>query len=241
MRKDQALRRRSLLGAALLAIGWPALAAGTPTVNLRIELRWRQEPGPAVAPGTVIVRSDGRRVDSHGPGQVWRSAPAPADPLSPEGTLPVVTVRNGTQARVALTRWRPVTSTEWRWRTDSGTTATSAAQASGQAELRGRSDWQPDTAQLTLQPRWAGGQQPVNLFYGLRLPQALDGDVAEAPPRVLEGEGELLLPLGRWTPLGQWAASPPVGRHGDVVTSTRDVGGAGTAELRWLEVRITRP
>ena len=39
MKKDQALRRRSLLGAGLLAIGWPALAAGTPAVNLRIELQ----------------------------------------------------------------------------------------------------------------------------------------------------------------------------------------------------------
>lgn len=240
MRKDQALRRRCLLGGLLLAVGLPVAGAGGPAVNLRIELRWRQEPGPAVAPGTVIVRSDGSRVDPHGPGQVWRSAPAPADPLSPEGNLPVLTVRNGAQARVALTRWRPVTSTEWRWRTDSGS-ATSAAQATGRAELRGHSDWQPDTAQLTLQPRWAGGRQPVSLAYGLSLPQALDGDAAEAPPRVLEGDGELLLPLGRWTPLGQWAASPPTGRHGDVITRTRDAGGAGTAELRWLEVRITRP
>lgn len=221
-----------------------AVQAAPPAVNLRIELRWRQEPAAEGPPGTVIVRSDGSRVDPRGPGQVWRTAPAPGEDLSPGGRLPLLTVRNGAAVRVALTHWRPQSDTEWRWRSDVTTpaaVAASGAQGRGQAELRGQGGWQADTASLSLQPSWPGGRQPVNLRYSLSLPQVTGGATAEGPAAVMEGAGELLLPLGRWTPLGQWAPTVATGRRGDVTYSTRDAESTAESGGRWLEVRVTQP
>lgn len=221
-----------------------AAQAAPPTVNLRIELRWRQEPVAAAAPGTVIVRSDGSRVDPHGPGQVWRTNPAETDDLAPGGRLPLLTVRNGAAVRVALTHWRPQSDTEWRWRSDVTTPAAAAAsgaQSPGQVVLRGQDRWQADTASLTLQPAWPGGRQPVSLRYDLSLPQTTDASSAEGPAPLMEGAGELLLPLNQWTPLGQWAPTPSAAGRGGVSYSTRDARPAPEGGVRWLEVRVTRP
>ena len=248
MRSPALARRRACsrmawgLAAALSLAA--TVQAAPAAVNLRIELRWRQEPAGEAAPGAVIVRSDGSRVDPKGPGQLWRTAPTEADDLSPGGRLPVLTVRNGATVRVALTHWRPQSDTEWRWRSDSTTPAAAAAsgaQGLGQAELRGHDSWQADTARLSLQPSWPGGRQPVSLRYSLSLPQTAGGAAAQGPATVLEGEGELLLPLGSWTPLGQWAPTATAQARGGVSYSTRDAAPAPEAGLRWLELRVTRP
>lgn len=244
-----ALPRRGLcvwLGGGLVAgLGLaPAVQAAPPAVNLRIELRWRQEPAAALTPGTVVIRSDGSQVDPRGPGQQWRTEPAEGDGFSPGGRLPLLTVRNGAAVRVALTHWRAQSDTEWRWRSDTTTAAAAAAsgaQGSGQAELRGRNSWQPDTASLSLQPSWPGGRQPVSLRYSLSLPQTTEASSAEGPAPLMEGSGELLLPLGSWTPLGQWAPTPAAARHGGVSYSTRDAHPEPEGGIRWLEVRVTRP
>lgn len=221
-----------------------AAQAAPPAVNLRIELRWRQEPAAAAAPGTVIVRSNGSRVDPHGPGQVWRTRPAETDDLAPSGRLPLLTVRNGAAVRVALTHWHPQSDTEWRWRSDTTTpaaVAASGAQGSGRAELRGEDSWRADTASLSLQPSWPGGRQPVSLRYSLSLPQTTEASSAEGPAPLMEGAGELLLPLGSWAPLGQWAPAPSAAGRGGVSYSTRDARPAPEDGIRWLEVRVTRP
>jgi hypothetical protein len=241
-----AVSRRARPGWALmagLALASAAQAA-PPAVNLRIELRWRQEPVAAAPPGTVIVRSDGSGVDPHGPGQVWRTDPAEEDDLAPGGRLPMLTVRNGAAVRVALTQWRPQSDTEWRWRSDVTTPAAAAAsgaQSPGQVVLRGQDRWQADTASLTLQPAWPGGRQPVSLRYDLSLPQAGGTAPTEGPSPRMEGAGELLLPLNQWTPLGQWAPAPSAAGRGGVSYSTRDARPASEGGIRWLEVRVTRP
>ena len=226
------------LGGALSALAAP------PAVNLRIELRWRQEPAVQAPPGTVIVRSDGSGVDPRGPAQVWRTEPGEGPDLSPDGRLPLLTVRNGAAVRVALTHWRQSSDTEWRWRSDTTTVAAlaaSGAQGRGQAELRGRDSWQADTASLALQPAWPGGRQPVSLRYSLSLPQAAAAAPTEAPAAVMEGAGELLLPLDHWTPLGQWAPTAATASRGGVRHSTREAASAPEGGIRWLEVRVTRP
>lgn len=246
MRRTGVLRgRRPVWRAAWrLAAGlWPVTAAlaAPPDVNLRLELRWRQEAA-AVAPGSVVIRSDGHRTDPQGPGTTWRTLPAETADLSPGGRLPQLTVRNGAAVRVALTQWRSAPEVEWRWRSDTGSVselADSGAAGRGQAELRGRDARPADTARLELQPLWPGGPHPVRLIYRLNLPA---GPATPAgPSAAVEGAGELLVPLGQWTPLGQWAPTEAGGRPGAVRYDTRDAAPEAAGGVRWLELRVSRP
>lgn len=186
-------RRLFLLAAALAG----AAQAAPPDANF--SLQWRVVPWPAppvgsAAPGSVTVTTSGATTAPGGVTTHTAVAESPAQRLL---------LRNGGQARIAQLRDASDDPPDFVW-TPLGQGVASARRRAARRES------------LWVQVQWPGGNAPATLAYRFEQPLS-DPGRADAAQQL---DGELLIPLDQWVPVGHW--SGPEG------------GGQG------LELRLTR-
>jgi hypothetical protein len=214
---------------AIAALPTPLMAAKPPVgatsvlpqVNLLVEFRLRPADERPGRPGDLLV-STGRVPDTD-PDRTRSTRPR--DGL--ETPLPPLRVRNGGRAEVALTRWQLAPRTRWVW--------TSQGQGlSGGDELRS------EPAAMVVQPRWAGGRQPVELDVQLAWPAVSSGGAAAVPADSRRLDAQLYVVLGQWTEISRLndPGTPAEGRLPQDTVSTSD---AATRRGQVIEIRISVP
>lgn len=194
-----------------------ALRPGEAVPNLQVE--WRMAPDDD---GQLPSRA-GERVSSTPPALLptGTSVTQTRHAGDEQPNLPTLRVRNGESVRVALGQWLRRQQVDWVWTPQGG-------------GLQGGTRFDLAQSTLQVQPRWPGGQAPVDLSWSLNLPQVPEADV---PPGHWQAEGRLSVPLDTWVRLATLrsatAGAPSVGPAG-VQFGTADL--APRPQAVWVRV-----
>lgn len=185
MRFPDLPRRRLLLLVSAFAGG---VQAAPPAANFSLQWRvlpWPPAPVASPAPGSVTVSTANGAATTNG---VTTRTATPEPP--PQRLL----LRNSGQARITQLRDTANDPPDLVW------TPQGQGVASARRPARRESLW--------VQLQWPGGHAPATLSYRFEQPLP-DPGRADAAQQL---DGELLMPLDQWVPLGHWAAPDGVGQ-----------------------------